>query len=385
VRLLRYVLLSAFFSFALTALLASGAAAQRTVSRSTSRPFALPNVSYAQAQVAAASKVPAFADPGPPVDAAKAKGMTIFNIPITSAIPFCAAVDKSEATIAKLLGIHFIEFPTQGQPSQWVQGINEAVAQKANLIILQCGVADNLLQPQIAQATKAHIPVIDTHHDALGTPPMYGLTAKVNVASHQQLRLVVDSAIAAKQGHVNAVILTSNDVAPSPGIVSAMENEFATRCGSSCKYRVINVPVADWATKMQNEVQSALVADPTINYILPIYDGMSQFAIPGVLAAGKKSSVSIATSDGSPFVLKDIQQGNVVAFDVGKSPDWVAWANMDQALRVLTGMKPVSPSFLYYPYRAWDSSDISEAGNPPGYGGYGNAYIAGYKKLWGLK
>jgi hypothetical protein len=42
----------------------------------------------------------------------------------------------------------------------------------------------------------------------------------------------------------------------------------------------VNISLPQWATKIQSTVQSAVIDDPTINYILPIYDGMNQFVVP---------------------------------------------------------------------------------------------------------
>jgi ribose transport system substrate-binding protein len=361
----------------------AGAPSQRVALKKTG---ALPNLAYARVQVAKYRPTPKFVAPGPAFDASKARGKTIFNIPVNSGIPICAAIDKSMQNVAKMMGIKFIEFPNQGQPSQWAQGMNQAIAQKVDLIVLQCGVEAKLLGPQMAAAKKAGIPVIDTHHDALGTPPQYGLTAKVNVASHQQLALVADWTIADAGGKVNGLIITSDEVSPAKGIRQALVDEYAKTCGSGCKTRVVNVPIVDWGTKIQTAVQSALIADPSINYVLPIFDGMSQFAVPGIVASGKKGKVKIATSDGSPFVLKDIQDKNVVVMDIGKSPAWAGYANMDQAMRILAGQPPLPPATLYYPYRIWDSTNVAQAGNPPSYDkGYGQSYVSGYKALWGVK
>jgi ABC-type sugar transport system substrate-binding protein len=103
----------------------------------------------------------------------------------------------------------------------------------------------------------------------------------------------------------------------------------------------VNVPIPDWATKIQTEVQSALVKNPDANYVIPFVDGMSQFALAGITAAGKTGKVKISTFNGTPFALKLIQDGNVLAMDVGENLDWLGWADMDQALRLLVGAKPV--------------------------------------------
>ena len=136
----------------------------------------------------------------------------------------------------------------------------------------------------------------------------------------------------------------------------------------------MNVPIPDWATKIQTEVQSALVSDPDINYVIPFVDGMTQYTAAGITAAGKTGKVKISTFNGTPFALKMIQDGDVVASDIGENLDWLGWADMDQALRILTGVKPVQSE--HTPLRLFDETNVGEAGKPPQDStGYGNAYV----------
>ena len=53
-----------------------------------------------------------------------------------------------------------------------------------------------------------------------------------------------------------------------------------------CSMTYQNVPVTDWSTRIQSVVQSSLLADSTINYVVPIYDGMSQFVEPAITLTG---------------------------------------------------------------------------------------------------
>jgi ribose transport system substrate-binding protein len=62
---------------------------------------------------------------------------------------------------------------------------------------------------------------------------------------------------------------------------------------------------------------------------------------------------------------------------------WVAWAIMDQEMRVMAGLKPVANE--HTPMMIWTAQNIVRAGNPPAQSeGYGNAVVTGYYKLWGL-
>jgi ribose transport system substrate-binding protein len=333
-------------------------------------------------RIKAYKAIPKFVAPGPPVDASKAKGKTIFIIPESSSIPFINTIDDSIVRVAKLLGIKTTIYTNQAQPSQWAAGVNQAVAQKPDLIMLQGAPDPRVLQPQLVAARKAGIPVLVTHFFEESDPMPPNVTALVRVQFNQAARLEADWTIADSGGKANAVIVTSNEVPIAKGMLNAMKQEFA-KC-SGCKFTIVNVPIPDWATKIQSEVQSALVKDPTVNYVIPFVDGMSQFAASGITAAGKKGTVKISTFNGTPFALKMIQDKNIVAQDVGENLDWLGWADMDQAVRILVGAKPVQSE--HTPLRVFDATNIDQAGKPPKDStGYGHAYVAAYKKLWGLE
>jgi len=357
-------------------------------------------VAVAKARIAPYMGIPAF-NPSAwhpaakPFDASKAKGKVIFDIPISSSIPFIQTIDQAQSQAAKVAGVTIKYFPNQGSVSDWVKGMNEAIAQKVDLIILDAAPNPAQLQPQLMAAKKAGIPVIATHMP-LGSefppgtlPPtnLANVTATVPGPYPLVTRLEADYAVANTPGaKVHALIVTSDDVASGKGIVDMTQAEFKNLCPQTCSTTVVNVPLSDWATKIQSSVQEALLRDPSINWVIPIYDSMSQFAVPGIRAAGKTNSVRIATFNGTPFVLKMIADHNVVAMDAGEDLSWLGWAFMDQALRILSGAGPVPYTTSPTPVRIWDTSNIAQAGSPPAATkGYGNAYIPGFEKLWGVK
>jgi ribose transport system substrate-binding protein len=353
------------------------------VASATSGPKAQNDVASANAQIAKYKKIPRFAYAGTAVDVARAKGKTIFTIPISSAIPYIKQTDQLMEKIAKGYGVKWVEFANKGQPSEWVQGMQQAVARKANLIVLQGAPPPQLLGPQLAAAKKAKIPVLLTHIIDPREPVPAGVTVAVPAPFQQAARLEADWAVAKTNGKADVLIITSDEVLPTKGIKSAMLNEFATKC-PSCKTKVVNVPVVDWATKIGTEVKSALTKDPSINYVIPIYDSMAFFAVPAITEAGKQKSVKVATYNGTPDVLKFLQANNVVDMEVGENLDWLASANMDAAFRILAGQKVASKLDEKTPLRVFDASNVAQAGKPPKFNvGYGNAYKVGYTKLWG--
>jgi ribose transport system substrate-binding protein len=160
-----------------------------------------------------------------------------------------------------------------------------------------------------------------------------------------------------------------------------MEREYRTYC-PACTYKVIEVPVAQWNTGVQSEVQSALLADPSISYVDAIADAMCTGAVPAVQAVGKAASVKVVSFNGSPFALDDIRNGTIVAMDASENTRWIGFADVDQAFRLLASMSPVNETT---PFRLMDKSNVTQAGVPAtDYLGYGNAYAVEFWNLWGL-
>jgi ribose transport system substrate-binding protein len=324
--------------------------------------------------------VPTWTAPGPKFNGKKAKGKSIFIIPETSTVPFLTQLDSSIVAIAKKAHLKTTVWSNNGSPSQWVAGINQAVAQKVNLIVL--GAPPDILQPQLAKAQSAHIPVVVLHLYDRTMPHPKRVTAYVDAPFTLSGRLEADWAIKDTKGKASALIVTSNDVPPSPYIVKAMQAEFKTRC-PKCKTYVLNVASTDWATKMQGSVQSSLTAHPDINYVIPLYDSASEFVAPAIVAVHKKGKVKIASYNNTPFVLKMLEDHDIVAMDVGESVDWLAYSNMDQVMRILAGVKPLKHETS--PVRVFTAANVKQTGVPPtGAKGFGSKYQGSFTKLWGL-
>ncbi len=327
--------------------------------------------------------------PGQAFDASsKASGKLIYEIPITSEVPFITAVEQGMEQAADEVGADLVVFPNQGKPSQWAQGIRTAIARKADAILLLAQ-DPQLAGPALAEAREADIPVISLRTTGEGEPCPEGtegnapITTCVPAPFEQAGRLEADWVIAASRGSADVLVITSNDARSTAPLVHGLRQEFKRHC-PACELRFVDVPIAAWATDIRTEVQSALVRDPKIDYVIPVYDSMSQFVLPALRAGGADGRVDISTFNGTPFVLKMLQDGDVVEMDVGEDLAWVGWASMDQAFRVIAGVPPVPSERT--PLRVFDDRNVDQAGSPPRFDrGYGRAYVDGYRELWGVK
>ncbi len=329
-----------------------------------------------------------FTAPGPAIDVSSLKGKKIFDIPSVPN-PFVQSISAAMQSVAQKVGMHYTRFDNQAQVSQWVQGINQAISSKQDIIVLNGAPDPRALQPQLQAAKAAGIPVIVMHfHDnSTPNPPACegcaNVTATVTAPFNQAGKAAADWIIKDSAGKANVLIAGGSDILPSPGTIDTMTKEFSTFC-PKCTTKVTNIPVADWNTKTQGIVQSQLQVSPNINYVYVLYDAMVAGAVPAVRTLGRTGKVKITSYNGSPFALDYIRQskGDLVAMDVGEDTPGIGYATMDQVFRILLHKPPVPERT---PIRIWDNTNVSEAGVPAKAGqGYGNVYTTGYLKLWGL-
>jgi ribose transport system substrate-binding protein len=336
-----------------------------------------------RAQLAEYEKVPTFKAPGPAISLASLKGKTVYSIPQSSAIPFLASTEAAEAAVAKAAGIKFVEYSTSGSTTEWVRGINQAVAAHAAGIVLDA-LDPRLVEPEIAAAKKAGLAVISAQFfDLSQLSQAPSSLAGVRADNFTEAaKLEADWTISDTDGKADVIVVENKEQLSTVAMVSALKSQFAQYC-PSCKVTYINVPATAWATQIQPQVQSALAADPSVNYVIPIYDPMSQFVIPAITAAGDTSKVHIATFNGTPFALKDVADSDVIKMDIGENLAWVAAANMDELFRAMLGKSTLRTENTAM--RVFTSANIADTGNPPQYDlGLGSAWRTGYGALWGV-
>ncbi|MRJ75799.1 substrate-binding domain-containing protein [Aeromicrobium sp. SMF47] len=337
----------------------------------------------AKAKVEEAKGVPGTDDLGSPIDVSSLKGKTIYSIPIDSKAEFYSVGEKAMKKVAAEAGIKFVTFPSDGTQTSFQQGIQQAINAKAGAIMLNGPLAETL-GPQIDAAKKAGIPVIPLHlsdSEGEGTP---GLEYEAFAPFNQAARLFTQYAIANLEGDpVHALVIQSSETGPSAGMVKTIQDTLKSEGPSGSKTTVMNVPVAQWSTQIQGQVQSALLKDPKINAVLPIYDNMALYAVPGIKQAAPNRDIKVYSFNGTPAILKMVKEGSV-AVNVAENPDWVSYVNLDVAFRAMLGEDPIKGETG--PLRLIDASNVDETGNPPQSGkGFGDEYPDAFLKLWGLK
>lgn len=345
--------------------------------------FAQDGIAKAAAIVAEHSEIPGFAPPGKPFDAkACMADKKMLTIPTSSSIPFNQGIVDAMQGAADEVGFDHQVWQNQGNPTQWVQGIEFAIANNFDAINLLAGIVPASLAPQIAQAKAAGIKVYASHYTDVTLDPDPNVDVSLPVSFTKVGEIIASWIVAETEGKANVLVIGSDDVLPSQPYWKSIEKTLAELC-PDCKATYVNVPVPDWASKIQVSTQSALLKDPTINYILPIYDSMSQFVLPALAITGKRG-IPIATFNGTPFVIDMIQNGDVT-MDVGESLGWIGRSTLDAYMRDLCATGD-TPTELYVPFYIFTKKNAETAGVPAELDrGYGDAYVSGYRALWGLE
>ena len=239
-----------------------------------------------RAQIDRFRAMPSFVAPGPAFDAvSRLRGKTIFEDSDhqRSAVHRRGRGGHAAGGRSRRGSLGHVSQP--GQPQRVGAGsIRTAIAEHADAITLLAQ-DPRLLAPQIAEARRAGIPVVvarttgegeSCQTDAAGRP--YG-SACVAGPFERAGRFDADWVTASSGGHADVLVVTSNDARSTVPLTRGLMDEFRVRC-PACDLRFVDVPIPRWATQLRGEVQSALVRDPGLNYVIPIYDSMSQRSLP---------------------------------------------------------------------------------------------------------
>ncbi|MFD1534727.1 sugar ABC transporter substrate-binding protein [Pseudonocardia aurantiaca] len=324
--------------------------------------------------------------PGNPFDAKKAAGKTIFSIQENSTNPFTNTIVAGMQDVADKIGMNLVDYPNQGQRTQWIQGIQQAISQKVDVIVLSGGTIGPIyFREQAAAANRAGIPIVTVVDRDLTQDAEPNTAARVGQPYAEAARLDADWIIKQTKCSANVLVITTNELIAGDINSKAAQDEFDKYCGQGCKTRFVNVPLTQWSTKIGTTTQTEVASNPDLNYVFPLYDAMSQFVVPAIQLGGGIQRVKVATFNGTPAILRMIQTGDTVEMIVGENEIHLGYAAMDQAMRLMTGVDPIRDGDYGIPLRVFDDSNVDETGVPPEYGvGYGDQWRDGFLKAWGL-
>jgi ribose transport system substrate-binding protein len=325
-----------------------------------------------------------FEAPGPQIDASEADGGHLHVVVVDLAVPALNEVSENITAVGGEAGLGVTVSNAEGQVPNMQQGFQRGLDEGADAIVM-LGIPAVLVESQLVSASEAGVPVINVLNnqpdaDAPGQGAGEGFFATVAPDFRLGGQLAAYRAVLDTDGEVNALLLSTDDMQPSPAVMSGF-NDVLDRC-DSCTTRTEDVPLDQWGTGTAPLVVSAIGGDPELNYILPIFDGMGLFAASGVQQAGAEGRVHVASFNASSAALAMIRDGDVFAADPGQSNRWAAWATVDQALRGMLDEEPADPAL---PVRYFDDEVLADTDIADDVALFGDDYQDGYRELWGLE
>jgi ribose transport system substrate-binding protein len=341
-----------------------------------------------RAAVAAAQKVPTFTSPGPAIkDVAALRGDKIMSIPGSSQLAACEQMSEAEQSLGQQVGTPVTIWQNDGLTSQWEAGIETAISQGYKAVILTCSINPLSIVPALEDAESHGVKVICyAVNYAVNSRTYPGLASGVGEHVLSDAKLMVEQAFVHSGGKpFNMLLITSSAVNGEPLDVAAVKSEMNALCGSACKIYSEDIEVPDWATKIQTTVQSELLTHPDITVVFPLFSGEYLFALPAIESSHRSNVILTGGfGNGTPEIqLQLAAPGNKIAIgQMSSYADWAAYSAYYQTTLVLAGQTPVAfqntatPNILTTPANA--------AAVLTGTGAYGDAFVNGYRKLYGL-
>lgn len=328
-------------------------------------------VAGAVRSAASAAAAPQTGWPGPESGVPIVRGKKVVAITCGSQGYGCVQGAQGVVAAGKVLGWDVQVVDGKGDPSVWNSAVTQAVADKADGIVL-AAINPSLVQAGLAQARAAHIPVIVEFLPKLPGPSVDGYVTTDHVAGGKAM---ADWIIADSGGKAKVLML---DEPEFPELVmrgDAIRAELKSACPGCTIVQAAKFSLGTMAQQLPSLVTSALQSHPAITYVVAPFDSSATFAAQGIRQAGN-AGVKLVSGEGDPDGLTRVRNGQQAA-DLATVPAWAGWAAADDLLRAFQG-KPVSTYTL--PQRLF-----SKGNAPAGNGGWAGDvdYAAKFRLMWG--
>jgi len=303
---------------------------------------------------------------------------------ISSSIPSNAAV-----AAAKAIGWNVTLLDGALNPSTYGGLISQAIAQGAQGIILDavdCNVAKGPLQ----QAKAKHIVVVPIYaydcNDPTENagPPLFSDVVNFDNIPDKNLgafaesygRGQADAVIAKSNNKARVLVLNDPEFTVLKYTAAGFDDQIA-HSGGSKVVATVNFLASDLGSKLQPMIQSALLQNPSINWIKSPYTYATELGVVPAIAASP-GKYDVMGGEGFSPELQEIQQGTVTAA-MAISSEWTGWAAID-AMNSAFNHKKTVPSGI-----GWELVDATH--NLPASGNIvpKQNFIAAFEKAWGVK
>ena len=184
----------------------------------------------AKEKLAVYTAKPVFKAPGEAFDAkACANGKKQLSIPNSSANPFLKGIIDREKKAGAEVGLQVKEWENQGQPSQWVQGMEFAIRDKYDIVDLISGIDPSTIEPQVKVAKDTGVKVMTSHFYDPSDKQNPLVSSSLTIGFGEVGTILADWATVNTDGKANIVIINSDEVPPTKPLVSNLRSELAAQ------------------------------------------------------------------------------------------------------------------------------------------------------------
>ncbi|MFT4288521.1 sugar ABC transporter substrate-binding protein [Nocardioides sp.] len=323
---------------------------------------------------------------GTPFDASKAKGKTVYYIPLIYKASYFPLVTASLEAALQRAGATLHMCDGGGTPTGIASCMNQAVAGSAAGVITDY-IPYEMVPTSYDALTAKGIPVYLSASLAPNDQPntaqiAYGSPDPTGFAS---VELAADSIISSSDAQAELILLK---VATSAGIERTADHaeSYLEKTCPSCEVHTITVTSAN-RDKVASLISSTLLKYPSSTYVLVQTETYLNDVISGISTSGRTGKVKIATASAALAGLQKLETDPDLLVDVGLNPAYIAWGDADAILRMIAGEVP--PSDYPAAVRAFTPENVGsleltdEAAKGPDWFGT-PTYEDSFVKLWGL-
>lgn len=362
----------------------SSSAATTTTGASTAS-TASPGLAQAKQIVAKAMAAPSWGGPTAKVNTSNLKGKSVWLVNLTEEIPALhewAAVAQQQLQRA---GVNVQICDAKGSPQGITSCMQQAIAAKPNVLV-EMGLDTAFIKNYITQATAAGIKVITAQTGTPGSTHGTGAVAEVSF-NYPEVGKILGAWFAASSNCTGypQIITSTSARQPSAAEVSGMQSELAAACPNNKPIPVVNSLIPDWGTTLASTTRSILTANPSIDYMLPLYDGMTIYMNPAIQQLNLSRKIRVGSFNATPIVMQnELGKPSSLSADVGGPNQWYGFALADESFRVLAGAPVVTDENI--PLRLFTRANIGsidlKANESTWYGTVN--YTCNYETLWGM-
>jgi ribose transport system substrate-binding protein len=318
---------------------------------------------------------------GPPTEGPKAApGKSAYIIACSQALEGCQRESVAAKEAGEAIGWNMTLYDTESKPDKMVEGVQRAIDNNANGIIVQAIDMSALAAPlEKAKSSGATIVCFACVNDN---------EIAAQVIPSEQSFYEDGWAIAAQmyentEGHPKILVISNKETGV---IVKRLEGteKFVEECkeaGGDCE--IVDEQFflySNLTTAIPELVSVSLGQHPETNAIWMGFDSTEEFVQQGAEQAGvSKENVGLYGFDGNKSNIANIREGGWEVATMAGPFEWVGWAEVDALNRVFNGEEPVE--------EVVKAKLITKENAPENdiYDGDGKDFKIGYKEVWGVE